>query len=50
MAAAAGVQVRETQKTVRDGRTGVESMTLQRGIGDRVSGTGCICVAASASN
>jgi hypothetical protein len=31
------VQVRETQATVRDGRTGYESMTIQRGIGDRVS-------------
>jgi hypothetical protein len=35
--AADAMQVREMQKTVRDGRTGVESMTIQRGIGDRVS-------------
>lgn len=29
-------QVRESQQTIRDGRTGHESMTIARGIGDRV--------------
>lgn len=30
------LQVREMQKTVRDGRTGHESMTIQRGMGEKV--------------
>lgn len=29
-------QVRETQKTIRDGRTGAESMTIARGMGQQV--------------
>jgi hypothetical protein len=30
------VQVRETQKTIRDGRTNMESMTIARGMGEQV--------------
>lgn len=30
------LQVRETQKTIRDGRTGMESMTIARGLGEQV--------------
>jgi hypothetical protein len=30
-------QVRETQKTIRDGRTGTESMTIARGMGEQAS-------------
>ena len=29
-------QVHETQKTIRDGRTGMESMTIARGLGEQV--------------
>ena len=36
------VQVRETQKTVRDGRTGTESMTLARGLGEQVGATAAV--------
>lgn len=29
------LQVRETQKTIRDSRTGTESMTIARGMGEQ---------------
>lgn len=38
-------QVRETQKTIRDGRTGMESMTIARGMGEQVRQGSCPCCA-----
>jgi hypothetical protein len=36
-------QVRETQSSVRDGRTGQHAMTISRGLGDKViAGVDCV--------